>query len=260
MGQRLTEMLTTALDNTGRFVLLERAAIQDIKNEIAITGDLGTKQTQVKKGNLLGAQMLVRGAVTEFEPHRKHGGGGISLGGISVGGGGNEATVTIDIRFVDPNTSQILFTAKAEGSSTSQSGGAAFQIGSLGVHGGGGSNQPIEKATRDAIEKAVKIVVDKMAPLPWEAKVASVEDDGTILLEPRGRTMGLQIGDVLEVFKPGKTVTDPDTGEVLGRSEDAKIGEAQITWVGDRLAKASFSGTGKPDTGYIMKIPPKPAG
>jgi curli biogenesis system outer membrane secretion channel CsgG len=255
VGNRLTEMLTTALDNTGRFVLLEREAIGDIKNEIAVTAELGNEQTAVKKGNLLGAQMLVKAAVTEFAPNRTHGGGGITLGGISVGGGGSDATVTLDLRFIDPSTSQILYTAKAEGKSSSRGGSLGFSVGSLGVQGGGGENQPIERATRDAIEKAVKIVIDKMAPLPWEAKVADFSDDGTVLLN-RGSNDGLKVGDVLKVFKPGKVVKDPDTGEVLGRDQDTLVGTATITWVNDRLSKASFAGAGadKPQTGFLVKL------
>jgi len=255
VGNSLTEMLTTALDNTGRFVLLEREAIGDIKNEMAVTAELGNEQTAVKKGNVLGAQMLVKAAVTEFSPSRTHGGGGISLGGISVGGGGSDATVTLDIRFIDPNTSQVLFTAKAEGKSSSRGGSLGFSVGSLGVKGGGGEDQPIERATRDAVEKAVKFVIDKMAPLPWEAKVADFSDDGTVVLN-RGANDGLHVGDVLKVFKPGKVIKDPDTGEVLGRDQDTLIGTATITWVNDRLSKAGFTGSGtdKPQTGFLVKL------
>jgi len=255
VGNRLTEMLTTALDNTGRFVLLEREAIGDIKNEMAVTAELGNDQTAVKKGSVLGAQMLVKAAVTEFAPSRTHGGGGITLGGISVGGGGSDATVTLDLRFIDPNTSQVLFTAKAEGKSSSRGGSLGFSVGSLGVQGGGGEDQPIERATRDAIEKAVKVVIDKMAPLPWEAKIADFSDDGTVVLN-RGANDGLHVGDVLKVFKPGKVIKDPDTGEVLGRDQDTLIGSATITWVNDRLSKASFTGSGtdKPQTGFLVKL------
>lgn len=253
VGKRLTEMLTTALDSTGRFVLLERAAIGDIKSEMAIGEELGNEKTAVKKGNVLGAQMLIRAAVTEFTANKKTRGGGISLGNLRLGGADNEAAVVLDLRFIDPNTSQVLYTAKAEGSSKATAVVAGLTIGGIGLGGGQAERQPIERATRNAIEKAVLLVIEKMDPLPWEARIAKVNEDGTLVLN-RGLNDGLKIGDTLRVYKPGETIKDPETDEVLGRDEDVLVGEATVTWISDRLARASFSGSGTPGANYVLKL------
>lgn len=249
---RLTEMLTTALDSTGRFILLERANLDDIRGEMAVGAELGNDKTAVKKGNVLGAQMLIRAAVTEFEPRKKASGGGISLGGVTLGGSQGEASVVLDIRFVDPNTSQVLYTAKAEGTSKSSGVVAGLSVGNLGIGGGTSDKQPIDRAVRNAVEKAVLAVVQKMDPLPWEARIAKVGEDGTFIIN-RGSNDGLKEGDRLKVYSAGETITDPETGEVLGREEDKLVGEATITWVSDKLSKASFSGY-EPKTNYVIKL------
>ncbi|MBK6304463.1 MAG: hypothetical protein IPF47_01605 [Gemmatimonadetes bacterium] len=63
----LTEMLTSILVKTGRFVVLERAAMQQIDQEQAI-GAAGktTRESAAKSGGLLGAQALVTGDITGF--------------------------------------------------------------------------------------------------------------------------------------------------------------------------------------------------
>lgn len=256
VGRKMTEMLTTALVQTGRFVVLERAAIQDVRDEMAVTAELGNDKTAVKKGNVMGAQILVRAAVTEFAPHRKSGGSGISLGGIRVGGSQDTAAVTLDVRFFDPNTSQVLFSETAEGTSKSEAQAIGFSVGSFGFGGGQSANQPIDKATRDAILKAVNIIVAKMDKVPWEGKIAKAQDDGTLILN-RGTNDGLKEGDVLQVYKPGEVIKDPDTDAVLGRDKDVYIGEVRITWVSDNVSRGTFSGTGKPANGFVVRFSEK---
>ena len=71
VGQKMTAMLTTALLSTGRFRILERQNIGDVKDEIKTGEELGNAQTAVKKGSVLGAQILVRCSLTEFQPKSK---------------------------------------------------------------------------------------------------------------------------------------------------------------------------------------------
>ncbi|MEI6913811.1 MAG: CsgG/HfaB family protein, partial [Armatimonadota bacterium] len=125
VGRKLTEMLTTALFDTGRFVILERQNVGDIRDEIAIGAELGNEKTAVKKGNVLGAQILVRAAVTEFENSASGQSGGVSFKGFKIGGNKGKAKVVIDVRMYDSTTSQILYNAKADGDSTSQGGAIA---------------------------------------------------------------------------------------------------------------------------------------
>ena len=254
VGLKMTSMLTTALNESGHFVVLERQDFGDIKGEMELTAEYGNQQTQVKKGNVLGAQMIIRAEVTEFTDNKNRKGGGLSLGPIQIGGAKKVAAVTIDLKFVDPNTSQVLHTAKAEGTSESSAAAVALNIGSLGLAGGESKEQPIEKATRDALGKAVLVVIDRMQSVPWEARVAKVEADGTLLLN-RGANDGVAIGESFAVFAPGESVIDPETGESLGRGEDTWIGDCTVTWVSDRIAKARLSGAASQPvaTNFVVK-------
>jgi curli biogenesis system outer membrane secretion channel CsgG len=251
VGNSLTSMLTTALHETGRFILLERQDFGDIVNEMKIGEEFGNEKTAVKKGNVLGAQMIVRATITEFVDNGSSKAGGVSISGFSVGGSTKESKVTLDLKFFDPSTSRVLHVAKASGSSKSEAMMAGVTFGSVGLFGGGSNTQPIEKATRDAILRAVKAIVDKMDKMPWEARVAKV-DAGKITIS-RGSQDGVNIGDIFAVYKPGEEIKDPETGESLGRDEDVYIGDCRITWAGDKLARAEMMATGKPGVNYVLK-------
>ena len=214
VGQRITEMLTTALVQSNRFIVVERAGIDDTRSEIAVGQELGNEQTRVNKGNVIGAQVLVRAAVTEFVDNGSKQSGGISLGGVRLGGGKKESKVVVDVRMYDAATSVVLCSEKAEGKSTEKGGAIALSLGSLGLAGAKSNNDPIELATRNALEKAVLIIIDKMESVPWEGKVADVEENGnkSTLTINRGSKDGLKAGDTLKIYKAGKEYTDPDTG------------------------------------------------
>jgi curli biogenesis system outer membrane secretion channel CsgG len=252
VGLKMTEMLTTALIDTKRFTVLERAALDDTRSEIAIGKELGNEKTSVKAGNVLGAQIMVRAAVTEFQPHSKKGGGGISLGGISIGGKKDEAKIVLDVRFFDPSTSVIIDSVKAEGTSRSDAVGIGFSVGSLGVGGAQAKADPIEKATRDAIVKAVFKICERMAKVPWEARVAKVAEDGKVILN-RGSNDGLKVGDALKLYKAGEIIEDPETGE-KSRDEDVYVCDLTVSWVSEKLCRCILSG-GKadPQVSYVVR-------
>ena len=254
VGLKLNTMLTTALQNTGRFVLVERQNFNDIRGEqdLAKEGQT-TVQTGAKKGGILGAQIMVRCVVTQFEDTATKEGGGasIGIGSVRIGGGGSKkrSKVVIDIKMYDVATSKILQTSSATG--TSESKGAGIGVSALGSGGvfGKSSNDPIEKATRDAIINAVNFIVEKMDAVPWEGKVALADkdDDGKPLyVINRGEADGLKIGDQLLVTSPGKAIVDPDTGETLGRSKDKVLGACRVVWTDKNIAHV------EPDSGVTI--------
>ncbi len=71
----------------------------------------------------------------------------------------------------------------------------------------------------------------------YPIKVASVT--GEVVVLNRGRGAGIKKGDRLKVYSAGETVTDPDTGEVLG-VEEAEIGEIEVTSVESKFTKAKI--------------------
>lgn len=124
------------------------------------------KETATPIGQIEGAELLVTGAVTEFEPGTSGIGGGIGGGSWEgvVGGvlhGIRKFHIAIDVRVIDTRTSRLVAATSVEGTATD------FNLGGLAVgsHVGGGlggySKTPMEKAVRVALSEAVNFIVTK---------------------------------------------------------------------------------------------------
>lgn len=163
IGEGMRDMLTTALFQTNRFIVLEREQLDEVLRE----QDLGAsgrvkKGTEAPIGEIYGADLIITAAVTEFEGSSKGIGGGTRVLGVRVGGGVKQAHVAIDLRIIDAKTSQIVAATSVVGKSTSFGvAGATWIGGSLPVALGGFSKTPIEKAIRVCIQKAVEYIVSQ---------------------------------------------------------------------------------------------------
>jgi len=64
---RLTEMIITELMKTNRFIVVERGSLNEVLSEQDL-GDSGRvrQETAARIGEVLGAQVLLKGAITEF--------------------------------------------------------------------------------------------------------------------------------------------------------------------------------------------------
>ena len=159
VGGGMTDMLTNALFNTGRFIVLERDRLSDVMEEQDRTAsDRFKKETAPAKGQLEGAELLIRGSVTEFEPKCK--------GGSAILVSGNVACIAINLIITDARTGRILNATTVEGTSADNRIGIVWTRGSaLPVGLGTYSNTPMEKAIRNCIETAVThIVSTKLEP------------------------------------------------------------------------------------------------
>ncbi len=174
----LSDMLATALVNTNRFIVLERDALKDVirEQDLGSSGRLNPSSAPAV-GQIEGAELLVMGAITEYEPMH------FSLGGITLGvltGATSvilnqkeshiplgaimytDAIVGADIRVVDTRTSRILFSASFTANAKDFGGGILAVIGGgttrvpLGF--GGFQHTGIKLAMRALIEKAVAYI------------------------------------------------------------------------------------------------------
>ena len=104
-GENLATMLTNALQKVQCFRVLERLAnMGDVQAELDYQGNSGnvSKKSTVQKGNMMGANVIVQGEVTEFE--QSAGGVGVTL----VKTKSYKAKVGIIIRLVDPETREVI--------------------------------------------------------------------------------------------------------------------------------------------------------
>lgn len=168
IGEGMSEMLASALFESGRFIVLERQAIKDVIHE----QDLGAsgrvkRETAAPVGEIEGAELLVYGAVTEFEPSEAGIGGGTYIPGLRTGiiGGVKRAHVAIDLRIVDAKTSRIVATTTVTGKATDVGGGVGTVIGGgksrLPIALGGWQKTPMEQAIRVCIDEAVNFIASK---------------------------------------------------------------------------------------------------
>jgi curli biogenesis system outer membrane secretion channel CsgG len=173
IGDGMADMLCTALFNTNRFIVLERERLQEVLAEQNLGASGRTSQeTAPEVGAIEGAELLITGAVSEFEP----GSAGMygTIGNLARLGGGTwggvvgnvlgnirKSHVAIDLRVVDTRTSRIVAATSVKGEAID------FDLAGMlvGSHVGGGlggySNTPVEKAVRVALGEAVKFVVDR---------------------------------------------------------------------------------------------------
>ena len=168
IGEGMAEMLANALFNTNRYIVLERQSIGDVLQEQDLGASGRVKQeTAAKIGEIEGADLLIEGTITEFEPGASGAGGGI--GGISRGlnviggilGGVKSLHVAMIVKVVDARTGRRLASEQVEGKATDIGG-----MGSLGGYRlagafGAYSKTPMEKAIRVAIDETVKLIVAK---------------------------------------------------------------------------------------------------
>ena len=168
MAAAVGEMLSTALANNEKFIVL---ASQEEVAELADEIDLGQsgyveQGKGAEKGLMEGADILVTGAVTAFEPDA--GGGGGMLGGITkkalgtVGASSKNAEIRLDIKIIDIRTRRVLkskdIKAKSKSWKVGMTGGGWVEdvamVGAMGAY----SNQPMEDAVRTALAKTMEMI------------------------------------------------------------------------------------------------------
>ncbi|MFQ6096252.1 MAG: CsgG/HfaB family protein [Armatimonadota bacterium] len=232
----LTEMLTTALVDTGRFVVVERAGMDDVLAEQQLAQEgVTTKETGAKRGRVIGAEYLVRANLTEFEYSAEGGGGGIRIKGFRIGGRKAKARLGLDVRVYNSSTSQVMASKHITGAATRRSGSVFVPIGSIDVKADGFKKSPLGGAMRDAVRKWVDFIVEALGNEPWRGRVVKV--DGDRIYVNGGGELGVRVGDLFEVWREGEPLIDPETGLELGR-ESERVGSIRVTQVFDKYAIA----------------------
>jgi len=153
IGKGMSDMLTSALFNTNRFIVLEREHIGDVikEQDFGASGRV-RQETAPPIGAIEGAQLLIRGAVTQFEENCA---GGSALFLFSA----KRACIAINLRIIDARTGRVVNATTVEGTSSNVGAGIVFATDPLPVGLGGWKKTPMEKAIRNTIEAAVNHIV-----------------------------------------------------------------------------------------------------
>ena len=216
LGRGAQDILTTALWETDRFILLEREEIQKIFHEqaLSLSGRVPT-ETAIKIGRILGAQYILTGGITEA--------------GLIKGGSGNISRIVLDARLIDVDSSQIVLAETASGTAP-------------------GNN--LDAAIRVASENLVKKINKEIDKKPWQSSVMKVT--GEIIHINAGSEHGIQKSNQFAVYQKGEEFIDPRTKAVLG-SLSNKIGAITIVEVHPDYSIAKpIKGTGF-EKGNVVK-------
>lgn len=237
-ARSLTEALTTSLVATGRFVVLERQALQQVQQE----QDLGAsgrvnKETAGEVGKLIGAQVLITGDITAFTYSRSAIGGKLTnlVKGLDAGVERVSASVSIDLRLIDVVTGEVIASIKGDGDAAQQGVSADLTRDEKKYDGSVSMTTPLGKASREAIQKSVGGIIGSVPKMKWSARVIDFRD-GLVYVNA-GTGYGMQKGVALEIFDPQPALIDPDTGRNLG-APDKLVGEVVIESVEAQYATA----------------------
>ena len=260
IGGGLAAQLTTALIDSGHFIVVERAALGDVlrEQEMGLEKVVST-ETAAKVGQVFGAQLLVKGAVTEFSQGAEGGGLklGIGLPGVSLGGGGNtvSALVGIDLRLIDTSTGQVVRSVRAEGKAAKRGFAATIDVKNVSLGGDAFKETPLGQATREAITRAVMMIQAIMDRVPWTGRVMEVAD-GQVYINA-GQDAAMKEGDTFAVTSVVRELTDPETGAVRGVIEN-RVGQVRVEKIEEKFSIGKMvDGAAAPKRGDFVKQAPK---
>jgi len=187
----IRDMLTTALFQSNRYIVLERATLSDalVEQEFSASGKVG-EASRIPMGQIEGAELLVVGALTAFNPGIA-GGVGFPIP-IPLNNRGDMAILDVqfrkgyaamDLRVIDTRTARIVASVAVEGSTykfgAAVSGIASTRSGSvrLPVILRGFTNTPAERAISEMVDAAVVNIVEKTPPVYFHY---DPQDSGTM--------------------------------------------------------------------------------
>jgi len=156
VGHQLADVLSNELAATGDFTVVEREKVNAalVEQDFARSGRV-RQGSGPRTGNVTGAQYLITGSIASYTENTSDTGGGVGFAGFHVGGGKSEAYVAIDLRVIDAETSEVVYSRTVEGRSSDSN----IDVGGVSWNGIGGDfhhsqNTPASKAVRAALAEA----------------------------------------------------------------------------------------------------------
>jgi curli biogenesis system outer membrane secretion channel CsgG len=165
----LREMLTSALTQSKRFIIVDRKLLVEKPTEQIPSSNIKPSTELPSKTESKTIGLIVTPSLTEFEPLSSGGrigvggGGGAGSGmfGGLLGGRLNKAHIAIDIRVTDPLTSQVISARNIQAQASDISGSLMTGFSgtwNLDANLASYANTPMEKALRICIIEAVRYI------------------------------------------------------------------------------------------------------
>ncbi len=226
-----TDSIISRLTQTKRFQLIDRQEVDQLLDEQLAQALAENRDMPSAMGTLQGADYLVYGSIdsSSFTSETET----IQLPNSSRTFQQTKWYVSGNMRIVDARSGDILESRKIAIEETPPNGTERKRIATL---------------LADAYaEQVVLMLMNAIYPI----KVATVGQDQTLYIN-RGSDGGLAVGEVLDAFRPGNAVVDPDTGVQLG-VEELALGQVTLTEVEDARSKGRANDGATLQRGDILK-------
>ena len=269
----IEDMVRQALMTTNRFTMVERTtATEDVLGE----QDFGAsgrveKKTAAAIGHMKGAEYIVKATIIELNPQKESrdirtvaGAVGMRTAGLgSVGVTGKVAFCRLNVRLVNATTGEIVQDLTVDGTAKSSGlviGGGIMKAATGGAFGAGTTvgtkkSAALSDAMQACANKAAYFTAIKLAELPWQGAVASVNGDKVII--NAGTNVGLKVGQTLSLLAKGEAIVDPDDASSVLGYDTKSIGAVRIVEVQDRFATCEILQGGQgAKRGDIVRLEP----
>ena len=163
-----TDIFTTALIESHQFRVVERNRLnQGVVYEKQLNG-AGQATGDSAQHQLRGARYIFEGTVSEANPGQDQKQGGISIGGLSLGGGKSKDTIALDVRILDANTGDVLDSvsvSKVLNDTGAGIGGTAAFAGTVASMTGHNANPltpdlSYQQSHRESVDKALRACIE----------------------------------------------------------------------------------------------------
>lgn len=243
IGESATDMLATILGKTNRFIVIASQDMEAIAGQHAFNASgMVNPATAARMGQVLGLNAIISGAITAYSEAEEGKDFAVFQSKKQI------ARVTVDYRVVDLETGVQLL---------ADSGAGIYEKSTSAVLGMGSKTSYDttlrDGALRDALTKATLNIVKRMEKRKWSGRIASVK--GSQIYVNAGAKSGINVGDKLQVYRPGDDIIDPVTKVKIG-TEESFIGEITILQndLGDNGDLSLARGGAQFKAGDIVKL------
>ncbi len=219
ISKQASDILSTKLAASNKFILLERDDLDKVLEEVAIAGNEDYQK--------VAADYLILGSVTEF--------GRKNVGDVNAFSRSKTQTVQagVSIRLVDVATGQIIYSEEAKGEAETTN-KTVMGMGERTDYDATLS----DKAISAAISKLTENIINNCMDRPWRSYFLSYDEDGIFV--SGGKSQNIKVGDFFDVVEKGKKVKNPQNGmmmELPGKT----VGKVRISFSGGDTAESEFS-------------------
>jgi len=218
IGKQASDILSTRLVDTDRFIVFERIDSSKITTEQLLSN---------MKEEGIAVDYLIIGSVSEFGRSTSSDTGMFSQKKKQT------AFAKVNVRLIEVSTGRIIHAEEGAGEASSET------KKTMGVGSSAGYDQSLtDKSISVAISQMISNLVENMSSKPWRSYVLA-DDDGEYIIAG-GEAQGLRVGTVLYVYKSGRVVDNPQTGAqvILPGRKVATVSVIQS--FGDEFNEVSF--------------------